>query len=809
MSTTHKILFALVVALALFFLGRQSVGTGAAEDPASSATVGSETGAAELTLWTCPMHPQIKLPDPGDCPICGMDLVPMTSGGDEDPRQLVMSPAAKELARIEVEPVVRRNLTRPVRMVGKVDYDETLIRTISAWVAGRLDRLFVDYTGIAVKAGDHLVSLYSPELLTAQEELLSAKELLNSTHGEASAFLAESNRRAYEAARDKLLLWGLTAGQVDAIETRGTAEDHMLITSPSGGVVIDKLLNQGAYVKTGTPIYRIADLGRLWVRLDAYEQDLSWLRYGQSVLLKVEALPGETFEGLVSYVDPFIHEHTRTAKVRVIVNNQDGRLKPGMFVRAVAMSRIGSGGRVLDRGLAGKWVSPMHPEIVKDGPGQCDVCGMDLVPAEELGLVDELPADAERPLVVSSSSVLITGKRAVVYVEVPGRERPTYEGREVVLGPRAGDEYLILAGLEAGERVVKHGAFRIDSAMQILAKPSMMSMPTESHVLRGPAAEAFYRSLEPIIGGYLELQSALADDDFDAARAHLPRLRASLDAPVAAALPGTHRAIWLEDLDLTRAALERAEQAADIEALRAAFESLSEGMLSVVREIGYRGSENLFEVHCPMAYDNRGAAWLQDSDSVRNPYFGASMLTCGDVRTNFSPGNTAATDPHAAHGDHRPESTEQPEGPREGPEGTLAGVFRAYLLLQVSLAEDDRDAAATAVVKLGGEVRDAHHVAESKIADVLDQMSKSVESLASAPNLEDLRSTFFELSVQLIALEALVGNPLNTNLKLVHCPMAFDFEGADWVQEGDLVNNPYFGDEMLRCGSVKRDLERK
>lgn len=807
MNTTHKLLIAIVVASGLFLLGRQSVGSGTEEAPPTDAS--SDSGSVEVTLWTCPMHPQIKLPDLGDCPICGMDLVPMTSGGDDDPRQLVMSPAAKELARIEVEPVIRKNLTRPVRMVGKVDYDETLIRTISAWVAGRLDRLFVDYTGIKVVAGDHLVSLYSPELLTAQEELLSARERLRTTQGEASTFLSASNQRAYQAARDKLTLWGLTAAQVDEIETRGTAEDHMLITSPSSGVVIAKLLDQGAYVKTGTPIYRIADLKRLWVRLDAYEQDLSWLRYGQTVLLEVEALPGRSFEGRVSYVDPYIHEHTRTAKVRVIVDNEDGRLKPGMFVRAVAMSRIGSGGRVLDRGLAGKWVSPMHPEVVKDGPGQCDVCGMDLVPAAELGLVDELPADEERPLVVSVSSVLVTGKRAVVYVEVPGRDRPTYEGREVVLGPRAGDEYLVFSGLEEGELVVRHGAFRIDSAMQIQAKPSMMSMPGEPHVLRGPEAQAFHRSLEPVFDAYFGMQTALAADDFDAARAFLPVLRESLAAPVAAGLPADRRTIWLEDMGLARGALERAQQASDISGLRAAFEGLSTALLSVVRELGHDGSATLFEVHCPMAFDNRGAAWLQNSDTVRNPYFGESMLSCGDVRTNFSARSAEAVDPHAAHRAGSTESAGDSEHVQVDHEGPLADVFRAYLRLQVALADDDLGAARDAAAKLADELRTAHEAAETQVAAVLEKQSAALESLDEAAGFEGLRSAFRALSIELLSLESLVGNPLGADLRLVHCPMAFDFEGADWIQAGDVVNNPYFGAEMLRCGSVKRALERK
>ena len=259
MKTTNKILILAGTAAVLFAVGRSSVGWGTTPDASPPKEhVHGEQEEADPALWTCPMHPQIKLPDFGACPICGMDLVEMTRGGDDNPRQLVMSPASKALARIVTEQVRRKNVTRPVRMVGKVDYDETAVRTISAWVAGRIDRLYVDYTGVRVREGDHLVWLYSPDLLTAQEELLSAKARVQVTAGESSEFLASSNLDAYTSSREKLLLWGLTEEQVQEIEDRGTASDRVMLTSPSTGVVIDKMLDEGAYVQTGSHIYRVA-----------------------------------------------------------------------------------------------------------------------------------------------------------------------------------------------------------------------------------------------------------------------------------------------------------------------------------------------------------------------------------------------------------------------------------------------------------------------------------------------------------------------------------------------------------------------
>ena len=622
--SVRTVLF-LSFAVVLFALGRWSAGgADPSEEPAAQAP------AAEV-VWTCPMHAQILLPDPVPCPICGMDLVPRSAGADEDPRRLAMSPAAVELAGIATEPVRRRAVSRPVRMVGKVDFDETAVRTISAWVPGRLERLYVDYTGVRVRTGDHLVSLFSPELLSAQEELLATRARLTATGAEVSAFLRSSNRGAYEAAREKLLLYGLSEEQVRRIEERGTAEDHVELSSPTSGVVIEKQLEEGAYVETGTHIYKIAALDSLWVLLDAYEQDLAWLRHGQEVRIQAEALPGEVITGTISFIDDVVHEHTRSAKVRVNVDNADGRLKPGMFVRAVTSARIGAGGEVLDRHLAGKWVSPMHPEIVKDGPGPCDVCGMDLVPAEELGLVSSAAGEEELPLVVPASAVLVTGRRAVAYVQVPDSERPTFEGREVLLGPRAGDDYVVLSGLREGELVATHGAFRIDSSMQILAKPSLMSLPADEGEGAAPELQPFRVALAPVYGHYLAAQRALAADDEAAARSALVPLHEALHALSGDLLDEAWRARWSAAHERLERGLEGAEQSADMAGLRVAFEDVAEGTLALERAFGHPGPDTLVEVHCSMAFDFRGASWLQQEGELANPYFGAEMLRCGSV----------------------------------------------------------------------------------------------------------------------------------------------------------------------------------
>lgn len=441
----------------------------------------SHGGAAtQAEVWTCAMHPQIRLPKPGRCPICGMELIPVATAGalaavDEElqsPR-LAMSAAAVALAEIQTLPVVRKAVAKEIRMVGKVDYDETRVREIAAWVPGRIDRVFVDFTGVQVNEGDHLVVVYSPELRMAQEELLQASKAASALRRSKVAVLRESSSATVDASREKLRLLGLTPEQISEIESEGKVSDTLTIYSPIGGTVVMKHASEGMYVKTGTPIYEIADLSRLWVLLDAYESDMSWIRFGQRVEFATEAYPGEVFSGRVAFIEPTVNAKTRTVKLRVNVGNADGRLKPGMFVRAIVRAGVSDGGRVMDPELAGKWIGPMHPEIIRDEPGSCPICGMELVGAEAYGYA--LPASDVLPLVVPATAPLITGERALVYVRVPGTENPTFEGREVVLGPRTGTSYVVREGLAEGEEVVVKGNFKIDSSLQIQARPSMMS----------------------------------------------------------------------------------------------------------------------------------------------------------------------------------------------------------------------------------------------------------------------------------------------------------------------------------------------
>ncbi len=757
-------------------------GSSAPNAPLAEAGV---TAPAGPQIWTCSMHPQIRRDGPGKCPLCGMDLVPVKKSA-AGVRTISISPDVMKLMNIQTVPVTHRYVTANVRMVGKIEYDGTRLAHITAWVSGRLDRLFVDYIGIEVKKGDHMVYIYSEELYSAQTELIQALKYQRDQPASTTRLTQTIDLAA--SAREKLSLLGLTAEQIEEIEQRGTPNDHVTILSPAGGIVIDKLQQEGDRVRTGDRIYTVADLNHLWMKMDAYESDLAWLRYGQEVEFTTEAYPGEVFKGRVAFIDPMLNEATRTVKVRVNVSNEDGRLKPEMFVRAIVHSKIAAGGRVLDSSLAGKWISPMHPEIVKDEPGICDVCGMPLVRAETLGYATAEPSDVAKPLVIPVSAALLTGTRAIVYIQVPNAEEPTYEGREIVLGPRAGDYYLVKAGLEEGELVVTNGNFKLDSALQISAKPSMMtpeggggggghnhggeSKPSEggepmkmagdsgmslspqlkvqlqqtieavrqigetiesaelgnirdafaqlgqqvaavnaeqlsgdmkaqlhefAMLLRNDSVEGqeitdlqnadriylvtkrhaerlqqmfglsqaghpmeaqslevpaeFRSQLSQLIPAYLSIGQALSADDGDSAARAVAGLRQVVDAINSQSLVGQASERWNVERNSLSTIAARLSNANDLASLRAAFALLSDELLALQRTFGFPNSDQLFELHCPMAFEGRGASWIQSNNAVRNPYYGASMLKCADKVKPLGIKNEPKTDEHAGH-DH-------------------------------------------------------------------------------------------------------------------------------------------------------------
>ena len=439
----------------------------------------NESPKKEILYYTCGMHPTVRV-TPEDfekgndsCPICKMGLIPvykekagMETGageheGHEEEVLLRLSARAQALAQVKTEEVQFRHLFKEISAVGQIDYDERKTAFVAAWIPGRIDRLFADYTGVTVKKGAPLVSLYSPDLVTTQEEYLLARETLEKVKNSGNENTIRGARSLVEASKKRLLLWGIHEDQIKDIESRKEASTHMTIHAPIGGTVIHKNALEGKYVKEGENLYQIADLSNLWVLADIYESDLSSVRKGQSVEVAAEAYPGERFKGKIAFVDPTVDPRTRTVKVRVDVPNPDLKLKPGMYVNVLISSHIQEGIQSTDNPV---YTCPMHPEILSDKPDDCPICGMDLV------LKNQAPAGTV--LALPRAAVLDTGTRQLVYVE---REKGVYSPKEVELGTEAlamidgrkGKYYAVLSGLTAGVRVVSHANFLIDSQSQI------------------------------------------------------------------------------------------------------------------------------------------------------------------------------------------------------------------------------------------------------------------------------------------------------------------------------------------------------
>jgi Cu(I)/Ag(I) efflux system membrane fusion protein len=366
------------------------------------------------TIWTCSMHPQIRMDHPGKCPICGMDLIPLEQSENEamDPSSIRLTKEAAELANVQTSVVTYQEPVKEVRLYGKVQADERNIQSQISQFPGRIEKLLVSFTGEIVHTGQPLAIIYSPNLITAQQELLE------------TTAMKKSQPEIYEAARDKLRQWKLTDQQIDNIEISGKVLENFEILSNTQGIVLTRRVNNGDHVNQGTVLFDVADLSDVWIMFDAYESDLPFLNIGNRITYTVQSFPGSSYSGKISFIDPVINPVTRVAKVRVEVKNKSDNLKPEMFVTGIART---------------------HLDNYNDN------------------------------FIIPRSAVLWTGKRSVVYVKQPGFEEPVFKMREIELGPSLGDSYVVLNGLDEGEEIVTQGTFSVDAAAQLEGKPSMMN----------------------------------------------------------------------------------------------------------------------------------------------------------------------------------------------------------------------------------------------------------------------------------------------------------------------------------------------
>ncbi len=543
-------------------------------------------------VYTCSMHPQIRRNEPGNCPICGMELIPVGEADEQDEATFTMTEAAVKLAAIQTTSVERRRPEVEVRLPGRVATDERLVSSITAQFSGRIDELYVDFTGTYVQKGEKLAAIYSPELISAQRELLEAAKNKETYPG------------LYESTLRKLRLWGLPESQIQRIEASGEVTDLIPIVAKQSGYVTQKNVDVKDYVDEGTVMYKVADLSRLWVLFDAYETDFGAIDTGDTVDFTVRSHPGKIFNARITYIDPFINPETRTARVRAEVENSEGTLKPDMLARGTVNGTIGN----------------------------------------------------DEALMVPRSAVMWTGKRSIVFVKQTEREVPTFEPRLVTLGQRAGDYYVIEEGVEEGEQVVTHGNFKLDSAAQLADKLSMMNREPGSGVNRGahdhgikeinPPGEIkntekdttdhqHTEHLSNLIESYLDIKNALVEDRFEEAKTHLQILREEVMQNSEMNNHSEHSEMHAEHHAAMVQAVEEAFIADNQDRFRQAFAKISDNLILAVQNQNY-GEETLYLHYCPMANSGKGAQWMSQNDHIENPYMGQKMPGCGETKKELN-----------------------------------------------------------------------------------------------------------------------------------------------------------------------------
>ena len=548
---------------------------------------------AELNqMWTCSMHPQIMQPEPGDCPICGMELIPADTGADgllAD--QFKLTKNALALANIQTS-VVGQGMVdgNTIKLSGKIVENEEANTVQVSYFSGRIERLKVSFTGEEVRKGQLLASIYSPELYAAQQELLTA------------ASLKESQPALYEAVRNKLKLWKLSENQINQIVTSGKVLENFPVYATVSGTVSEKLVEQGDYVKQGQPLLKISNLNTVWANFDVYENQIDLFKKGQAVLVTTKTYSNKEFKAKVDFIDPILDTRTRTVKLRVVLSNTNEIFKPGMFVE---------------------------------------------------GRLERMTSNKEQVLTVPASAVLWTGERSVVYLK-PNPDQPVFEMREVVLGNQVGDEYEVLEGLNIGNEIVTNGTFTVDAAAQLQGKKSMMNKDGgkamtghEGHIGMGETTSKtnedhsnmterlkvsadFQNQLKMVFNDYVILKDALVMDDSDISKKAANDMLISL-GKIDMDLLTDKNAFnhWMSIAKGIEVSANSIAGTTQIKEHRNHFKGLSAQLTLAVQLFGI--DQKVFKQFCPMADNNKGAYWLSLENEIRNPYFGAAMHKCGSV----------------------------------------------------------------------------------------------------------------------------------------------------------------------------------
>ncbi len=553
--------------------------------------------ASSDQMWTCSMHPQIMQPEPGDCPICGMDLIPAEAGADGlAANAFKMTQNALALANIQTTMVGMNELEGSVlKLSGKIRENEDANAVQVTYFSGRIEKLNVSSTGEKVYKGQLLATVYSPELVSAQQELLTTLSL------------KESQPELYKAVRQKLKLWKLSEKQINGIEASGEIKENFPVYATVSGTVIEKMVEEGDYIKLGQPLYKISNLNSIWAVFDAYENQFSNIKVGQNVKVTTTAYPDKTFDAKVSFIDPILNASTRTVMIRTVLNNTSDLFKPGMFVE-----------------------------------GEIEI---------------KRSAKNKESIVIPSSAVMWTGERSIVYVKTNPNE-PVFEMREVILGNSTNSTYTVISGLNNGEEIVANGTFTVDAAAQLQGKKSMMNQDGgttmtghEGHLgldnessnnagdsinhaemnKRIEVSKDFQNQLKKVFDSYLLLKDALVVDNGEDANEKATELVQSIAKVDMKLLPddNAHNHWMTIEKEITLSAKSIANTS-EISIQRKHFKHLSAHVLSGVQLFGI--NQKVYAQFCPMADNDNGAYWLSMEEGIKNPYFGDAMLKCGEVK---------------------------------------------------------------------------------------------------------------------------------------------------------------------------------
>lgn len=548
-----------------------------------SASHATANAHAHDELWTCSMHPQVIEKKPGICPICHMELTPLKAGGASD-QAVTIDPVVVQNMGIRTAVVKREPIMQSVRVVGYLEEPDPLQRDVNLRVSGWIEKLYADTEGIAVKKGQPLFDLYSPELTVAIDELIAARKQAERAPNDAVT------KNLLESARRKLLQYGIESEQIDTLASRDTAPGTVPILSPIDGHVTAKMVYQGAAVKAGDLVLRLASRHRIWIDAQVHEQQMPLVSDGQPVRATVISQPGRTFTGKVLFIHPHVDPQTRTALVRIEIDNQDLSLRQGMYATV------------------------------------------------------EIRADAYREApVVPREAVIDTGKRQIVFVAL-GEGR--FELREVTLGLPSHDGSLeVLAGVQEGETIVTSGQFLLDSESRLkeaISKQLSASLasaapaPKPARIAATPASQPSERIAVPhakeIVEAYLALSEQLGARQTSNAPLDPQRLLDVAEQAVKHAQGDAK--------SLATAVRDAAAQMANktLPEQRQAFVALSEAAIELAQRADIStSSKPLFVMHCPMVFDDKGARWLQKTEQIANPYYATEMKRCGEVVERIEP----------------------------------------------------------------------------------------------------------------------------------------------------------------------------